>query len=1355
MEKNEYYLGLDIGTSSIGFAVTDKDYNVIKKGKKFFWGVRLFEEGKTAEERRISRTNRRRLQRRKDRMKLLQSLFMNEINKIDSLFFMRLNESMYHFDDRSDGIGMHTLFDDKNYTDKNFHQKYRTFYHLRKDLLEGKVSDVRLLYLGIAHIIKNRGHFLFEGENLSAVSDFSNVFKVLEVYIDENNLSSSFAFSDMTKLEGILKENTLSLRDKERKITELFIEKPSTFDKTLVKLMLGMTADVAKLFDVEENETLQKKKVNFRGNFEEEALELQQLLGDDFTLIELVKSIYDWALLSNILSGNPFISYAKVDLYNEHKADLKKLKEFVKKYIPNKYQEIFVQEDLNTNYPAYIGMTKKNGKKQVVKNNKCSQEDFCSFLAKQINKLEVSDDYLSLVEKIEQKTLLPKAISKDNGVIPYQVHQAELQKILEVNANKFPFLNESDGDFTILQKIDLLLKYRIPYYVGPLNNNSKYSWVVKNLKGKITPWNFDKVVNKEVSAENFILRLTNKCTYLKDEFVLPKNSLLYSKYMVLNELNNLKINGDEISITLKKELYESLFKHKLKVTLTDIERHLIKSCKAEKGLTLTGVDKDFKANLKSYQDFVGIFDEEYVKQHEGMIEDIIRWITLFSQSKEMVIHKIRDNYPNISDEQLKKIKSLSYTGWGRFSKKFLMDIQGANKETGEVSSIITALLETNNNLMQLLSNSYTYLDKIKETNKIEYGTKVEPKDIEALYCSPAVKKAIWQAVQIVYEVEKTMKGKPSKLFIEVAREDGEKLRTTSRHKALLATYQSIKNEYQDVYEELKDKDDKRLQSKKLYLYFMQLGRCAYTGERIDIDKLSNQNLYDIDHIYPRSKTKDDSLHNNLVLVTKKANSEKGDTYPIPEKFRQENLWKLWVKDKKNKLITQEKYDRLIRRTSFSDKELEGFIARSLVETRQSTKAVAEIFENYYKNEKSSKVVYVKAGNISTFRQHFDIVKVRELNDYHHAHDAYLSVVVGNVFSTKFTDNFYKNISTATYSLRPEAFYSRDVSKGDYFAWKGDGTSISKVKEVLTNNKILFTRQARKVSGALFDATIYKKGEGEFAVKNPTNQQEQRYKLTNLEKYGGFKKVKGAYFCVVEHEEKKKTVRSIEYIPIYVSSQIKENSDLITYLENRKDEPLKKVKVIKKVMQVDSLVNIDGFPMHISGRQGKQIILKGAVQLQVSKEKEKYIKYILNIKNNYKKSENYKISDSAYSEYEKLFSKGRNFREAITEKNIELYDLFTLKLKESIYAKRLSTQGLTLEKQRNVFIKLALEEQCVALINMLSFFKCNASKTDLKLIGGSANCGTLLIGKNITKCQKVELINQSITGIYEKKVNLLG
>ena len=64
----KYYLGLDMGTSSVGWAVTDEKYNLIRKKGKDLWGVRLFSEAKTAADRRSHRVSRRRLQREKARL---------------------------------------------------------------------------------------------------------------------------------------------------------------------------------------------------------------------------------------------------------------------------------------------------------------------------------------------------------------------------------------------------------------------------------------------------------------------------------------------------------------------------------------------------------------------------------------------------------------------------------------------------------------------------------------------------------------------------------------------------------------------------------------------------------------------------------------------------------------------------------------------------------------------------------------------------------------------------------------------------------------------------------------------------------------------------------------------------------------------------------------------------------------------------------------------------------------------------------------------------------------------------------------------------------------------------------------
>ena len=138
---SKYYLGLDIGTDSVGFCVTDENYNIIKKHKtiidedktKYYgnhlWGARLFDEAKDAKYRRSARESRRRLQRRKQRILYLQDIFSDERKKVDPYFFDRLNNSAIHLEDRDELLRQnHLLFNDKGYTDREFYEKYPTIY---------------------------------------------------------------------------------------------------------------------------------------------------------------------------------------------------------------------------------------------------------------------------------------------------------------------------------------------------------------------------------------------------------------------------------------------------------------------------------------------------------------------------------------------------------------------------------------------------------------------------------------------------------------------------------------------------------------------------------------------------------------------------------------------------------------------------------------------------------------------------------------------------------------------------------------------------------------------------------------------------------------------------------------------------------------------------------------------------------------------------------------------------------------------------------------------------------------------------------------------------------------------------
>ena len=214
----DYYLGLDIGTNSVGWAVTDLQYNILRFNGKAMWGIHLFREGKSAAERRSYRCSRRRLERRKQRIELLQDLMDSEVSSVDPGFFQRLRESNLHQKDRKINQ-INSIFDDFLFKDKNYHDKFPTIYHLRKYLMEtSEKPDIRLIYLAFHHIMKSRGHFLFEGLSDGKRPDFEFVFNELMEKVS-SELALDFEIHENVKdVKNLLIDKNIVTIQKGRKI---------------------------------------------------------------------------------------------------------------------------------------------------------------------------------------------------------------------------------------------------------------------------------------------------------------------------------------------------------------------------------------------------------------------------------------------------------------------------------------------------------------------------------------------------------------------------------------------------------------------------------------------------------------------------------------------------------------------------------------------------------------------------------------------------------------------------------------------------------------------------------------------------------------------------------------------------------------------------------------------------------------------------------------------------------------------------------------------------------------------------------------------------------------------------------
>lgn len=567
-EINEYYLGLDMGEGSLGWAVTTPDYHVVKKAGKALWGVRLFELAKTAKERRVFRTGRRRIERRNQRIDFLQELFSEAVCEKDPGFYQRLNDSRLWEEDKTERQ-INSLFNDVDFTDKSYHKKFPTIYHLRQKLMDDSCEfDVRLVYLAIHHILKHRGHFLLENFEIredgavgfeEAMADLGNV---LGQFLDR-----SLPVENNDACKEILKNRKLNKLEKLEQLGKLYDAGGDKSIKEIFRLIVGGTAHLAVIFCDETLKNTERGKISFEdAQYEEYKNDVQTILDDRFDVVAACETLHNWAILAELMGNYKYISDAKVAIFNEHRKDLTVLKRLLKRD-SNVYTKMFRMAGKNS-YSAYVGLCKIHGKKVPIE-KACTQGDFAGEIKKIIKNFPDSEDKKYILDKIERNELLPKAVSKQNGVIPYQLHLVELNKILSNAERYLPFLKKEDEYGTVSDKIRKLFTFRIPYYVGPLNEHSPFAWAVrKDENGHIYPWNFERKIDIEASAEEFIRRMTNKCTYLVKKDVLPKNSLLYTEFMVLNELNNVRIGSaqEKLPPGMKARVWERLFLKDKKIT---------------------------------------------------------------------------------------------------------------------------------------------------------------------------------------------------------------------------------------------------------------------------------------------------------------------------------------------------------------------------------------------------------------------------------------------------------------------------------------------------------------------------------------------------------------------------------------------------------------------------------------------------------------------------------------------------------------------------------------------------------------------------------------------------------------------
>lgn len=1330
----DYTIGLDIGTNSVGYAVVVDDYKVPAKrmkvlgntGKKYIKknliGALLFDEGNTAADRRLKRNTRRRLNRRRQRILYLQEIFEKEIEKIDNAFFHRLDESFLVSQDKK--YDSYPVFG-KLSEEKEYHKNYPTIYHLREKLAnDNERADLRLIYLALAHIIKYRGNFLVDGEintkNLSIVEQLSN-------FIDCFNLTFEKSLTcDFERAQAILSDKISKSKKLEDVIALFEGEKKQGELAEFFKLIIGNVANFKKFFDNDKDLKLQITKDTFDNDLEEVISEIGEEYSDIFNL---AKSVYDSVVLSSILNigdrvTNAPLSTSMVIRYEEHKEDLRKFKSFILEQKPELFFDIF-KDKSNDGYASYIG---QNDKRKTV-----SEEKFYKYIKGKIKDVEGSSYFL---EKMEQGQFLRKQRTYDNGSIPNQVHLSELRAILDKQGQYYPFLKENH------KRIEQILTFKIPYYVGPLANGfSEFAWLKRQKTGSIRPWNFDEMVDKDASAVEFIERMTSRDTYLPCEKVLPKHSLLYEKFLVFNELTKVKYITEQgkhfyLSSDMKKEIFENVFKKYRKVKKNHLLVYLKNEYPEFRICNLSGLDKEkeeFNASIGTYHDLVKILDNNFMDSSENseIIEEIIYNLTIF-EDKEIIVRRLRQLDISLSDRQIKELSRRHYTGWGKFSKKLINGIK--NKENGK--TMLDFLVDDgtiNRNFMQLINDEkLSFIDEVAKAQNVKLASLNEM--VEDIAGSPAIKKGILQSLKIVEELIQVMGGNPQNIVIEMSRENQTTKQGRDNSKK---RFTKIKEGLTNLGSDILDKEEiseNQLSNDKLFLYCMQNGKDIYTGCDLNISEFKD---YDIDHIIPQSLLKDDSI-DNRVLTRSKENRGKSDNVPSEEVVRR--MKGFWKKLYESNLISKVKFDRLTKsqRGGLTDRDKEGFINRQLVETRQITKHVARILDARFNSKKDKdgkvirdvKVLTLKSSLVSSLRKELKLYKVREINDYHHAHDAYLNAVVGKALlgvyphlERKFVYGEYKTFTHKDdeRATKEKIFYSNLLN----FVTKDDENLISiwdkskhipQIKKVLEYPQINIVKKVEKQKGGFSKETIKPKGESDSLL--------ERKRGWDTKFYGGFDSPIIAYSVFVCAKKKKgkqfKRVKEILGVQIMEVTKFEENP--IDFLEAKGYIEIEETNLL--ILPKYSLFEFEN---------GRRRLLASATELQKGNEiflPQNMVTLLYHAKRAYQIKD---IDAANYiSENIGAFNELLDFLNSFAEKFIQA-------------DKNLSLIKDLVNKNENS----PVEQISESYLNLLAFVALGAP-SDFKFFGKNIPRKRY---KSLTECTTATLIRQSITGLYETRIDL--
>lgn len=519
----------------------------------------------------------------------------------------------------------------------------------------------------------------------------------------------------------------------------------------------------------------------------------------------------------------------------------------------------------------------------------------------------------------------------------------------------------------VKQSILKIIQRKRAYYEGPGSEKSP------------TPYGRFVEINGQIQEIDLIDKMRGKCSIYPDQLRAPKMSVSADLFNFLNDLNNLKIDGEKITVEQKEEVMQ-LVDDKGSITLKQLAKLLeVAEENIEGYRTDSKCKKAVFTEFKGYKLLKKLFKEQNMNVSLNDYEMLDEIIEILTKKKGIEERKVELNHLpyGLSEELINNLSLQKVTGYHSLSLKAIRELN-------------VELWQTTANQMQLLYQ----LEMLHHAKGSMKGKKNIVIDEEAIL-SPVAKRAQNETFKVINALRKKY-GEFDSIVVETTR-DKNSVEQKSRIKKTQAFYEAQNKQVDKLLEEA-GYDLSKINSKtkmKVRLYLQQEGKSAYTLQPLVLDRVIRDDKYtEIDHIIPISISLDDSFHNKC-LTTHAENQAKGNMTPLGAyqsgKFKELNgdlsTYISFVKTckeipykKKNNLL----YEKDI--TKFS--VIQEFISRNLVDTSYANRVVMNTLSQYFSdNEIPTKVHTVRGALTDKFRRQIQMQKDRDEDFLHHAIDA--------------------------------------------------------------------------------------------------------------------------------------------------------------------------------------------------------------------------------------------------------------------------------------------------------------------------------------------------------------------------------